>query len=488
MQLHSKPVMRASAHAVVLVILSGCAGTAVTRESFIPIPEHAPRIGARDDVRGSESAAARIPLDQQYEIMGEVVRRFYRPMMAQARWIDPRPLAHRRTLSADSLIAPDPDRAIAIVQAAGVRRVCPLNEANEQCRGLAGGVLRFSSAYGVGALRNRVADSALVYVAYTPVTAGPASELEFFIGRDTAPDSPWKVISRRSMPAVAAGAVGDTRDPQRAMQDLIAADRAFSAAAQQTNLVDALSAMFVGNVVMQAPGGHVRGRDAAVAALNANADNVRSRVQWTPAGGGVSSDGQNGFTYGYMTITRPDGTAVPAKYLAYWILGDGGWRVAAYKRVPRPAGVVPDAMLPFSMPLVGLQRGDSATVARYAAELSAAERAFSRDAAPMGLGPAFEKWGAADAINAGGPTDTTFVRGPQAIARTVSAGRPPGMEISWAPTEVIVSSTGDLGVSIGTIHVSIPASGNQPAQARDVPFFTVWKRASPTDPWRYVAE
>jgi len=489
MQPHSHITMRACTRALILVTLSGCAGTAVTRESFIPIPEHAARSGARDDIRGSESAAARIPLDQQYEIMGEVVRRFYRPMMAQARWIDPRPLGHRRTLSADSLVAPDPDRAIAIVQAAGVRRVCPLNEANEQCRGLAGGVLRFSSAYGVGALRNRMADSALVYVSYTPVTAGPTSELEFFMARDTAPDSPWKMLSRRTMPAVMAGVGGgDTRDPQHAIQDLIAADRAFSTAAQQTNLVDAISAMFVGNVVLQAPGGHVRGKDAAITALNANADNARSRVQWTPAGGGVSSDGQNGFTYGYMTITRPDGAMLPAKYLAYWILGDAGWRVAAYKRVPSPGGAVPDAMLPFSMPLVGLPRGDSTTVARYAAELSAAERAFSRDAAPMGLGPAFEKWGAADAINAGGPADTTFVRGPQAIARTVSAGRPSGMEISWAPTEVIVSSTGDLGVSIGTIHVSVPASGNQPAQVRDVPFFTVWKRASPSDPWRYVAE
>lgn len=488
MRLHPKLLMRAYTRALVLVTLAGCAGTAVTRESFIPIPEHGPRTGARDDVRGSESAAARIPVDQQYEIMGEVVRRFYRPMMTQARWIDPRPLAHRRTLSADSLVAEDPDRAIAIVQAAGVRRVCPLNEANEQCRGLAGGVLRFSSAYGVGALRNRIADSALVYVAYTPVSAGPTSELEFFVGRDTALHSPWKVLSRRTMPAVAAGPGGDTRDPQHAIQGLIAADRAFSAAAQQTNLVDALSAMFVGNVVMQAPGGHVRGKDAAIAALNANADNARSRVQWTPAGGGVSSDGENGFTYGYMTITRPDGATVPAKYLAYWIMGDAGWRVAAYKRVPRPGGTVPAAMLPFSMPLAGLPRGDSATVGRYASELSAAERAFSRDAAPMGLGPAFEKWGAADAINAGGPADTSFVRGPQAIAKTVSAGRPPGMEISWAPTEVIVSSTGDLGVSIGTIHVSVPASGNQPAQVRDVPFFTIWKRASPTDPWRYVAE
>ena len=460
----------------------------MTRQSFVPIPEHPPRASSRDDVRGTEAAAARIPIGEQYEIMGEVVRRFYRPMMQQARWIDPQPLAHRRTRTADSLVASDPDRAIAIVDAIGVRRVCPLNEGNEQCRGLGGGVLRFSSAYGVGATRRGLSDSALVYARYTPVQGGPPSEIEFFVARDTVAHSPWKLLSRRTLPEVSVVGTSGSSDPERAVQDLLNADRAFAAAASETNLVSAISSMFVANVVMQAPGGHVRGRDAAIAALNANPDNARSRVQWTPVRAGISSDGRDGFTLGYMTITRPDASVVPAKYLAYWVLGDAGWRIAAYKRVPRPAGDVPLTLMPMSMPLRGLPRGDSATVKRYADELSAAEHAFSRDATPMGLGPAFEKWGAVDAVNAGGPNDTTFVLGPKAIARTVSAGRPPGMGISWAPTEVIVSATGDLGVSIGTIHITVPATGDQPASARDVPFFTIWKRASPTDPWRYVAE
>jgi hypothetical protein len=126
-------------------------------------------------------------------------------------------------------------------------------------------------------------------------------------------------------------------------------------------------------------------------------------------------------------------------------------------------------------------------VRRYADELSLAEHAFSRDAGLMGLGPAFEKWGAPDAVNTG-HDDTAFVRGPQAIAKAVSAGVPPGVAISWAPANVIVSNTGDLGVSIGTIHITTLATADKPASTRDVPFFTVWKRAWPTDPWRYVAE
>jgi hypothetical protein len=222
--------------------------------------------------------------------------------------------------------------------------------------------------------------------------------------------------------------------------------------------------------------------------MEANPDNAGSRIRWTPIRGGVSSDLKHGFTFGYTTVTRPDGTAQPGKYVAYWVHGESGWRVAAYKRVMRPAGEVSLGLLPPSLPTKGLPVGDEATVQRYADELSRAEHAFSRDAGPMGLGAAFEKWGAPDAVNTGGGASAAFVRGNVEIGRHVGAGLTPGAEITWAPEQVIVSATGDLGVSIGTIRVSTPASADRPAATRTVPFFTVWKRAWPTDPWRYVAE
>lgn len=481
--------MKPSRALIVLALCSAvaaCAGTAVTRESFIPIPDHPAPASTRSDVRGSARAAARIAPDEQFLLMGEVVRRFFRPMMQQARWIDPRPLAHQRTAEADSLVPANEDWALAIADAARLQRVCPLNEGNVRCQGLAGGVLRFSPPYAIGGPAPTGADSALVYVRYTPVSAGPVSELEFFMVRR---EGEWRIASKRSMPPVPVTASrGGVADPRESLDGLLAADRGFASAAVATDLVTALGNMFVANVVMQAPGGHVRGRDAAIQALAANADNKRSRVQWTPVFGGVSSDGENGFTVGYMSVTRPDGVVQPAKYVAYWVLGESGWRVAAYKRVPRPAGDVSLAMLPASLPVRALAKGDAATVQRFADELSLAERAFSNDAGPMGLGPAFAKWGADDAVNAGGASAAEFVRGPQAIARSVSAGLTPDVVITWAPEQVIVASTGDLGVSIGTIHIaSAPTAGNAVA-TRNVPFFTIWKRRTPADPWRYVAE
>lgn len=469
------------------VAVAGC-GTAMTRESFIPIPDHPPVPNARADVRGAPRQANRIPPAEHAAIVGQVIQRFYRPMMQQARWIDPRPLAHERTRHADTLMAVNPTWAIAIVDAARVGRVCPLGEANRRCHGLAGGVLRFSHAYAVGA-GAVAADSALVYVRYAPLSAGVESEMEFLVARaQGAGGGRWRVLSKRTLPPITDGqprsAVVDARE---ALDSLLATDRAFAMAAKTTDLASAIAATFVDNVYLQAPGGFVRGRDSAMKVMS-TAGNAQLRVEWVPVRGGVSSDGQQGFTMGYMTTTRPDGVALPGKYVAYWVRAESGWRVAAYKRAPRPAGDVSLAMIDPSLPVPALAPGDESTVQRYADELSLAEHAFSREAGEIGLGPAFAKWGAPDALHAGGPNDVAFVRGPEAIARSVSAGMSPGVAISWAPERVIVSSTGDLGVSIGTIRITTPPSAGEGASTRSVPFFTVWKRAYPADPWRYVAE
>lgn len=464
---------------ILLCLAASCVQTALTRDTLRPIPEHAPRADKPAHLRGTPQAASLLSEEDHVAIAGELIRVFYRPMMAQARWIDPRPLAHERTILADSAVAPNHDRAIAIVEATALRRVCPLTEANVQCQGRDGGILRVSSAYGVGA---RGTDSALVYVRYTPKNYGAPSEMEFFMTRR---DSTWEITSRRSLPTdmpegSRADAVVDTK---AAAEELIAADRAFATAATQTDLVTALSRMFLANVVVQAPGGHIQGRDSAVAAMRSSTWNIGARVSWTPIGGGTSSAGQDGFTYGYMTVTRADGAEQLSKYVAYWVRSAGGWRVAAYKRVPRPAGNVSTALHPLSVATRALPIADSATLARYADELSLAEHAFSRDAQAMGLGSAFEKWGAIDAVHTGGANHAEFVRGPQAIAASVSAGLAPTTRVEWAPAQVIVANTGDLGVSIGTIRVT-PAGGT----TTEVPFFTVWRRAWPSDPWRYIAE
>jgi hypothetical protein len=130
---------------------------------------------------------------------------------------------------------------------------------------------------------------------------------------------------------------------------------------------------------------------------------------------------------------------------------------------------------------------DSAMRASFAESLTAAEKAFSDEAQKIGLGPAFAKFGSADAMNMGGPNEPGFVIGAEAIGQAVGAGQPAtGSSVNWSAESVIVAASGDLGVTFGYIRSNAPADAT-PAQP-PIPFFTIWRRATATAPWRYIAE
>jgi hypothetical protein len=114
--------------------------------------------------------------------------------------------------------------------------------------------------------------------------------------------------------------------------------------------------------------------------------------------------------------------------------------------------------------------------------LAAAEQSFSDEAGVIGLGPAFEKYGSADAMNMGPAASFTF--GNVEIAKGVGGPTPsvPSPLIWKSDYSVMVASSGDLGISIGYIRQK--ANPTAPPS----PFFTIWHRESPTAPWRYIAE
>jgi len=275
--------------------------------------------------------------------------------------------------------------------------------------------------------------------------------------------------------------------PQSAVDELLAADRAFSAASARTDIVAGLSPMFAADVMIpNPPGQFVAGKAAVVAALSANPDNARSQTEWTPVRGGVSADGQHGFTVGFMTLHRPDGTTMPLKYLSYWVKQADGWRVAAFKRVRSAEGIPSHTLMAPALPgqLVPPST-DAAVIARFRDSLDQAERSFSNDAQTIGLGPAFAQYGSADAVNLGGANTPGLVVGSENIGRLVAAGGPAtGSAVSWAPDKVLVASSGDLGVTIGMIHPNAPVAG----EPTSFPFFTIWRRPTLAAPWRYVAE
>jgi ketosteroid isomerase-like protein len=298
--------------------------------------------------------------------------------------------------------------------------------------------------------------------------------------------TPWirPALAAVAMPFILAAA----DSPQAAVASLLAADRAFSTASAKTDVVAGLTAMLADDVVMPLPSGEfAQGKTAASASLAANADNAKSRIEWKPLRGGISADLQHGFTLGFMTLRRPDGTEVPLKYLAYWVKTPEGWRVAVYKRTRAAAAPPPmpplDSVLPERASQVSQ---DAAAIARHKAALDEAERSFSRDSRKIGLGAAFARYGAPDAVHLGPPSEAGVRVGVDQVARGVAGADPldKPSTISWGPDKSIVASSGDLGVTIGMIRPDTPAAG-QPAA---FPFFTIWRRANANAPWRYIAE
>ena len=275
--------------------------------------------------------------------------------------------------------------------------------------------------------------------------------------------------------------------PKTVADELLAADRSFAAAAKDKEIIAGLTPMFAPDVIVTTGPNVVTGVTNVIDAFKANPLNTGGSLEWTPARVSVSGDGQHGFTAGFMTVRRADGSTQPLKYLAYWEKKKEGWRVIVYKRgvAKQPA---PPTDVTYVLPKqIASSSANAATVERYRESLADAERSFARDAQTMGIGPAFKHYGDPEAINLGGPAVATFLLGNEQIGEGVGGGAPAGSSpVNWGPDKAIVAASGDFGVTIGFIVPNNPGpDGKTPPRQ---PFFTIWKRDSTSAPWRYIAE
>lgn len=277
----------------------------------------------------------------------------------------------------------------------------------------------------------------------------------------------------------AAPALAAPATPQAAVHELLTADRHFSAAGEDKNIVDSIAAMLAPDVMSPTPQRtFAKGKQAVVDLLRSNPANATATAEWAPVRGGISADGLQGFTFGFMTIHHPGQADQRAKYLAYWVKRPEGWRVRAYKRTGSPPGDVSTALrAPAVPPQMLPPRPSPQLVDKYRDSLAAREKAFSARAQKVGLRQAFLEFGSADAMNGGGGSD--FVYGNAAISQTQPEDVP--SPVTWGPDEgVTVSSTGDLGVTFGFIRFT--------QELVSIPFFTIWRRDKQNGEWRYVAE
>ena len=275
------------------------------------------------------------------------------------------------------------------------------------------------------------------------------------------------------------------RSAQQNVDALLAADRAFSAAASRApSAADGLAAMFDAEIIVPFPGqGLVIGRGAVLAAFRAVPGFGEPGISWAPVRGGISADGSQGFTFGFLTMRGGDPARRNRKYLAYWVHRPQGWRVVAYRTNVREPGEVSTAMLTPSLPgFAARARSDARLIAAQQASLAAAERAFSDRAQQVGLRVAFREFGREDAMNM--YRGAGFTLGLDAITSGFDANETVS-PLSWGTEHSFVASSGDLGVSIGTIRRNQPATDGRP---NAFPFFTIWQRDGPNAPWRYIAE
>ncbi len=264
--------------------------------------------------------------------------------------------------------------------------------------------------------------------------------------------------------------------PQVAVAELLAAERDFSArVAGAADPVATFASMMTDDVIFPSPQrGLVRGREAVIQMLRAYPAHSGA-ASWRPIRAGVSADGTHGFSFGYFDLAAGDPARRGRRYLAYWVKRPEGWRVAAYRQFGRGAGERMLESMPLSLPAAAAGGGD------HGASLAAAEQAFSDRAQQVGLRAAFTEYGRADAINAGSPAG--FVVGADAIGRALfdEAKTSP---VHWKADHVLVAPSGDLGITFGFVRSHEPQAG----QPGEFPFFTIWRRDGPGQPWRYIAE
>jgi ketosteroid isomerase-like protein len=281
---------------------------------------------------------------------------------------------------------------------------------------------------------------------------------------------------------VAAAPAAAQQTPEAALKELQATEQSLSGAAARMSPAGGIASMLADDVVLMTRAGPVKGRTQAAASLAANPANKGNHASWRPIRGGVSADGQHGFTQGYLDVDGGDPATAHRRYLAYWVRGSDGWRVAAFKQVIRAAGEADQPAQPAALPTRKVAP-DAAKTAAHKASLIAAEKAFSDRSQVVGLAQAFQENGRPDAIHLFGPKG--FAIGLEAIGENFSSQPGGPATIHWGADDAIVASSGDLGVTIGVIRPNGEPTEGQPAES---PFFTIWMRDDPSQPWRYIAE
>ena len=265
---------------------------------------------------------------------------------------------------------------------------------------------------------------------------------------------------------------------------LLEADRSYSAASAQTNLVDGATRMLAPDAVVIGSGDKLlRSPREAREMLASRPANATSRLTWTPVRVDVSADARHGYSFGYTETRHADGKRVPGKYISYWKRQpDGSWKVAVHKRIACPEG--PRSHTPpegFGTPETpAAPRFDGAAAARHAA--MEADRAFAAMAQSASTAEAFRAFAAEDGAVLGGSREIVY--GPEKIHQNSGPGQPGSL--TWSPDMAGAADSGDLAFTTGPSEFNFPRADGTVAAGKSR-YLSIWKRQASGE-WRYVID
>ena len=120
-------------------------------------------------------------------------------------------------------------------------------------------------------------------------------------------------------------------------------------------------------------------------------------------------------------------------------------------------------------------------IEKWKSEIMTVEQAFNDMAQEEGLVKAFEFYAASDGVIR---RKNKIIKGPNDIAAWYEGDVQPNETLTWKPTFIDVSASGDLAYTYGDFIFTYPDTSGNMKENKGV-FHTVWKRQENGD-WRYV--
>ncbi len=254
--------------------------------------------------------------------------------------------------------------------------------------------------------------------------------------------------------------------------ELLAADSVFGRV-QGTGIALRLTAPLADDALVIGPGTTLwRSAAATRTALLEDTAGTRAQIFWAPIKGDVSVDGNEGYTFGFLSVVGGMPSRRDWKYLAYWRRdASGSWHMIAHKRLPRSAGPHADAPpTPFRTPTRDVGTWYPGGTTELSA-LLALDSTFSRTA-QLGAEQAFLAYTAREGATLGGDAD--FAWGPQDVAKAFAQFAPGTIE--WVPDAGHVARSSDLGFTTGVVVIRDRSADGTLREIARARYFTIWQR------------